>query len=91
MLSIQETTSTGITAPFVDSNLATPAQQEESECAGQILAYNPHHILGGSPHPGVIVETPGLANVEPPPITYRPHLPNAEIWTRIATLTTINR
>jgi len=76
MLSIQETTSTGITAPFVDSNLATPAQQEESECAGQILAYNPHHILGGSPHPGVIVETPGLANVEPPPITYRPHLPN---------------
>ena len=36
------------------------------------LIYQPHWILGGAKHPGLIVETPGLANVAPPPITYRP-------------------
>ena len=39
------------------------------------LVYVSHHLAGGTKHPGVIVETPGLANVAPPPITYRPHLP----------------
>lgn len=38
-------------------------------------AYIPHWLCGGAPHPGLIVETPGLANVAPPPITYRPVLP----------------
>lgn len=40
------------------------------------LKYEPHWILGGAKHPGLIVETPGLANVAPPPITYRPNLPH---------------
>ncbi len=41
------------------------------------LIYQPHWILGGAKHPGLIVETPGLANVAPPPITYRPQLPHS--------------
>ncbi len=41
----------------------------------QTTAYLPRYVVGGAPHPGVIVEPPGLANVEPPPITYRPRLP----------------
>ncbi|MBL0239520.1 MAG: strawberry notch family protein [Chloracidobacterium sp.] len=40
-----------------------------------IQIYSPRYVLGGSPHPGVIVEPPGLANVEPPAIKYRPRLP----------------
>lgn len=40
------------------------------------LKYQPHWITGGAKHPGLIVETPGLANVAPPPITYRPSLPH---------------
>lgn len=40
------------------------------------LIYQPHWITGGAKHPGLIVETPGLANVAPPPITYRPSLPH---------------
>ena len=39
------------------------------------LKYQPHWITGGAKHPGLIVETPGLANVVPPPISYRPTLP----------------
>ena len=39
------------------------------------LKYQPHWITGGAKHPGLIVETPGLANVVPPPISYRPNLP----------------
>ena len=39
------------------------------------LKYQPHWITGGAKHPGLIVETPGLGCVAPPPITYRPHLP----------------
>jgi hypothetical protein len=41
------------------------------------LKYQPHWITGGAKHPGLIVETPGLANVAPPPIIYRPHLPHS--------------
>ncbi len=39
------------------------------------LKYQPHWITGGAQHPGLIVETPGLANVVPPSISYRPNLP----------------
>ena len=39
------------------------------------LVYAPHWITGGAKHPGLIVETSGLANVAPPSINYRPHLP----------------
>ncbi len=34
-----------------------------------------HHLSGGAPHPGVIVETAGLANIKPPRPVYRPRLP----------------
>lgn len=33
-----------------------------------------HHLSGGAPHPGVIVETAGLANIKPPRPVYRPQL-----------------
>ena len=68
---------TGTTAPISASaaGAAVSAHAEEPNTTHQIFAYSPHYIAGGSPHPGVIVETPGLANVEPPPISYRPCLP----------------
>ena len=64
----------------VDQSTSTYVEQEESsvpktEPAKGPLVYKPHRISGGADHPGVIVETPGLANVSPPPVTYRPHLP----------------
>src|SRR5258708_8064808 len=64
----------------VDQATSTYVEQEESsfpkaEQAKGPLVYKPHRISGGAEHPGVIVETPGLANVSPPPVTYRPHLP----------------
>lgn len=34
-----------------------------------------HHLSSGAPHPGVIVETAGLANIKPPRPVYRPQLP----------------
>ncbi|HMM78449.1 MAG TPA: strawberry notch family protein [Pyrinomonadaceae bacterium] len=48
---------------------------DEFPIESKILAYTPRYVTGGASHPGVIIEPPGLANVEPPPITYRPHLP----------------
>src|SRR5689334_21898243 len=48
----------------------------KSQNATEPLIYQPHWILGGAKHPGLIVETPGLANVAPPPITYQPNLPH---------------
>ena len=66
----------GTDAPIFASPAAVTSTDEDApDATAQTLAYSPHHIVGGSPHPGVIVETPGLANVEPPPIRYRPHLP----------------
>ncbi len=37
--------------------------------------YRCHHLTGGARHPGLIVETPGLANIKPPRPAYRPILP----------------
>lgn len=34
-----------------------------------------HHLTGGAAHPGIIVETAGLANIKPPHPLYRPCLP----------------
>ncbi|MGE3468426.1 MAG: strawberry notch family protein, partial [Pyrinomonadaceae bacterium] len=61
------------TATAVAPTLSASFDEPQSEQS--IVAYNPRFVLGGAPHPGVIVEPPGLANVEPPPITYHPHLP----------------
>ena len=77
----QESATTGTAAPVFNNNAvgegsaAVPAKAGVRETSTQPQTYVPHHIVGGAPHPGVIVETPGLANVEPPPITYRPYLP----------------
>ena len=76
----QENTGGGTTAPIFSHSFASAAVATSSatakvdvrETAVQPQAYVPNHMVGGAPHPGVIVETPGLANVEPPPITYRP-------------------
>lgn len=34
-----------------------------------------HHLTGGATHPGIIVETAGLANIKPPRPVHRPRLP----------------
>jgi len=60
-------------APAVAPSVSASSDEPQSEDG--IVAYRPRFVLGGAPHPGVIVEPPGLANVEPPPITYHPHLP----------------
>ena len=76
MLSTHDEMTVGTDAPFFASPAEVTSTDEDApDATAQTLAYSPHHIVGGSPHPGVIVETPGLANVEPPPIRYRPHLP----------------
>ena len=76
MLSTHDEMTVGTDAPFFASPAEVTSTDEDApDATAQTLAYSPHHIVGGSLHPGVIVETPGLANVEPPPIRYRPHLP----------------
>ncbi|MGD9563099.1 MAG: strawberry notch family protein [Pyrinomonadaceae bacterium] len=68
--------SAGTAAPFSATAAATvPVEASEPDTTGQIQAYTPRFVVDGAAHPGVIVEPPGLANVEPPPITYRPCLP----------------
>ncbi len=71
---IQERSSEELSVPIIASS-ETPFAVEHSESDADLQVYSPRYISGGSPHPGVIVEPPGLANVEPPPIRYRPHLP----------------
>jgi len=74
MYSIQERSSQGLPATALTlSN--TSGREEQTQDDLEIHVYSPRFITGGSPHPGVIVEPPGLANVEPPPIRYRPRLP----------------
>ena len=78
MLTSHEQTTAGVAAPFSTAVATAPScsvQADDSHTQSQILVYTPRYVVGGASHPGVIVETPGLANVEPPPITYRPHLP----------------
>ena len=53
-----------------------PPEFHKKQPLNEPLIYQPHWITGGAKHPGLIVETPGLANVAPPPIAYRPHLPH---------------
>jgi hypothetical protein len=57
----------------------SPQTQEfhKKQSPNEPLIYQPHWITGGAKHPGLIVETPGLANVAPPPITYQPKLPHS--------------
>ncbi len=52
-----------------------PERERAQKIINEPLIYAPHYLIGGAKHPGLIVETSGLANVAPPPITYRPHLP----------------
>ncbi len=63
-------------APMTAASMKAEAEREsENPGENEPLIYQPHWISGGAKHPGLIVETPGLANVAPPPITYRPSLP----------------
>lgn len=48
---------------------------ENQDKTGENL-YFCHHLTGGAAHPGIVVETAGLANIKPPRPTYRPQLPN---------------
>ncbi|MGI8811279.1 MAG: hypothetical protein ACR2IH_01965 [Pyrinomonadaceae bacterium] len=64
MLSSQESIPARTDALFSGSAAAVSTKADEQDSANHTLAYFPRHIVGGSPHPGVIVETPGLANVE---------------------------
>ncbi|MBK7934509.1 MAG: strawberry notch family protein [Acidobacteria bacterium] len=75
MYSIQERSSEGLPAPVLTSSERTPIVEHNHQPDLDINIYSPRFITGGSPHPGVIVEPPGLANVEPPQIRYRPRLP----------------
>src|SRR5438128_599704 len=75
MLSKHEQTA-GTAAPFSATAVAVaPVEPNEDNTADRTIAYAPRFVVGGARHPGVIVEPPGLANVEPPPIHYRPCLP----------------
>ena len=47
---------------------------EESNTGNENL-YFCHHLTGGATHPGIIVETAGLANIKPPRPVYRPQMP----------------
>ncbi|RIJ88488.1 MAG: hypothetical protein DCC44_13035, partial [Acidobacteria bacterium] len=68
--------SAGTAAPFSATAAATvPVEASEPDTTDRMLAYAPRFVVGGAAHPGVIVEPPGLANVEPPSINYRPSLP----------------
>ncbi len=66
-----------VTRPVLPSEVQEQLDLSDETASGknEPLVYTPHHIIGGTKHPGVIVETPGLANVAPPPITYKPRLP----------------
>ncbi|MGB7070619.1 MAG: strawberry notch family protein [Pyrinomonadaceae bacterium] len=74
MYSIQEPSSEGLAAPIIALGEVTKTV-EQPKSDPEIQIYSPRYVFGGSPHPGVIVEPPGLANVEPPSICYRPRLP----------------
>src|SRR5947208_2381978 len=76
MYAIQEQSSEGLAAPTFASGEGPPSA-ENPKGDPEIQIYSPRYVVGGSSHPGVIVEPPGLANVEPPAITYRPHLPKS--------------
>ncbi len=77
MLSSHHQITAGTTAPFSPpaAAAAVPVEANEPDTSNQTIAYAPRFVVGGAPHPGVIVEPPALANVEPPPIRYRPCLP----------------
>ncbi len=56
----------------------TPVQKEQngaSDALAEENLYECHHLTGGAAHPGIIVETAGLANIKPPRPEYRPRLP----------------
>ena len=59
----------------VIEEISNGGSSEKRKPVNEPLVYSPHWIEGGAKHPGLIVETSGLANVAPPPVTYRPHLP----------------
>ena len=75
MYSNQERSSEELSALALTSSNTILSVAHHTQPDPDINIYSPRFITGGSPHPGVIVEPPGLANVEPPPLRYRPRLP----------------
>ena len=57
------------------NEISDDKSSEKRKPVNEPLVYVSHRIAGGAKHPGVIVETPGLANVAPPKVTYRSYLP----------------
>ncbi len=78
-------------APFVsefqsgiEESAVLNASEELSakQNAGDENLYFCQHLTGGAKHPGIIVETAGLANIKPPRPVYRPRLP-IEVLARV--------
>lgn len=59
---------------FTVSENGGKENEVESVKSGENL-YCCHHLTGGATHPGIIVETAGLANIKPPRPVYRPRVP----------------
>jgi hypothetical protein len=51
------------------------AANRQEEAGGRFVSYVPAKLTGGRKHPANIVEAASMAAVDPPAITYEPHLP----------------
>ena len=74
----QNTTSTLTDIVPQDKEIKEKTTSEDvnsEQLVDQEHLYLCHHLRGGATHPGVIVETAGLANIKPPRPIYRPRLP----------------
>lgn len=63
--------------PGTEKTFATNVSEAVSakQNASEEYFYFCHHLTNGAKHPGIIVETAGLANIKPPRPIYRPRLP----------------
>ena len=59
----------------IETNENLKAQTDKTAVSIKETPYYCHHLTGGAAHPGLIVETCGLANIKPPRPDYRPVLP----------------
>lgn len=63
-------------------HLAEDLSPPEDEAVSAIfIKYTPKRIKGGLPHPAPAVEAISMAGIDPPPISYRPHLPHRLVKT----------
>ncbi|MEK6407977.1 MAG: strawberry notch family protein [Acidobacteriota bacterium] len=57
-----------------ETNKADESDNAESLNKTLFVPYTPARVKGGKPHPAPIVESASMAAVQPPGVTYRPHL-----------------